>query len=148
MTLTLIDQSWVDKESQGRLNAELQEFTNRNGIRVEVLPAPEAAVEQLATWRGLKRSAATLGGNGYGVSRHSRHPREAAMLVRYLCGREQQRKRCVRSSEPSTIPDFYSLSNASRYISERLDSAFLGNGQGITGGFSRALGGSPCRAYG
>jgi len=57
---------------------------------------------------GSKRSAATLGGNGYGVSRHSRHPREAAMLVRYLCEREQQRKRCLSSSEPSTIPDLYS----------------------------------------
>src|ERR1700757_1494459 len=36
--------------------------------------------------RGRSGIAATLGGNGYGVSRHSRHPREAAMLVRFLCG--------------------------------------------------------------
>src|SRR5271167_4265885 len=51
--LTLIDQVWVDKEYQRRLNEQLAEFTRQSGIRVEVLPAPEAAVEQLATWHTL-----------------------------------------------------------------------------------------------
>jgi len=37
----------------------LQQFTNRSGIRVEVLPAPETAVEQLATWRKLLESEAS-----------------------------------------------------------------------------------------
>ena len=58
ITLTLIDQSWVDKTSQRRLNEELLRFTNQTGIRVQVLPAPEAAVEQLATWRKLLESGA------------------------------------------------------------------------------------------
>jgi len=51
--LTLIDQVWVDKDYQRRLNEQIAEFTKQSGIRVEVLPAPEAAVEQLATWRTL-----------------------------------------------------------------------------------------------
>ena len=59
--LTLIDQGWwVDKESRDRLNEELRLFTNESGIRVEVLPAPESAVEQLATWRKLLEGGATV----------------------------------------------------------------------------------------
>jgi trehalose/maltose transport system substrate-binding protein len=57
--------------------------------------------------QGRARSAATLGGNGYGISRHSRHAGEAAMLVRFLCGRDEQRRRCLRFAEPPTIPDLY-----------------------------------------
>jgi trehalose/maltose transport system substrate-binding protein len=56
---------------------------------------------------GEAGSAATLGGNGYGVSRYSLHPHEAVMLVRFLCGREEQRKRYLKASEPPTIPDLY-----------------------------------------
>ena len=59
-TLTLIDQSWVDKDYRHRLNEELDLFTTRTGIRVQVLPAPEAAVEQLATWRKLLESRAEV----------------------------------------------------------------------------------------
>jgi len=58
VTLTLIDQSWVDEVSQERLHEELEHFTNETGIRVEVLPAPEAAVEQLEAWRKLLESGA------------------------------------------------------------------------------------------
>src|SRR5271166_1889229 len=58
--LTLIDQSWVDEISQERLQEELKQFTNETGIRVEVLPAPEAAVEQLAAWRKLLESGARI----------------------------------------------------------------------------------------
>lgn len=58
--------------------------------------------------RGRARRGSTLGGNGYGVSRHSLHPREAAMLVRFLCGRDEQRRRCLSASRPATIPDLYS----------------------------------------
>lgn len=60
VTLTLIDQSWADKESQGLLNQELRQFTSWSGIRVEVFPAPESAVEQLATWRKLLESGARV----------------------------------------------------------------------------------------
>jgi trehalose/maltose transport system substrate-binding protein len=57
--------------------------------------------------RGQAGFAATLGGNGYGVSRYSRHPREAAMLVRFLTGPEGQARRCRKSAEPPTIPSLY-----------------------------------------
>jgi trehalose/maltose transport system substrate-binding protein len=65
--------------------------------RFDVAPLP----------RGRAGFAATLGGNGYGVSRYSRHPREAAMLVRFLTGPAGQARRCRRSSEPPTIPALY-----------------------------------------
>jgi trehalose/maltose transport system substrate-binding protein len=57
--------------------------------------------------RGRSGFAATLGGNGYGVSRYSRHPREAAKLVRFLTSLEGQARRCRRSAEPPTIPALY-----------------------------------------
>lgn len=60
ITLTLIDQSWVDSDSQRRLNEELARFTSQTGIHVQVLPAPEGAVEQLATWRKLLESGAEV----------------------------------------------------------------------------------------
>jgi trehalose/maltose transport system substrate-binding protein len=56
---------------------------------------------------GRVGGAATLGGNGYGVSRYSLHPHEAEMLVRFLCGRDEQRRRSLNAAEPATIPDIY-----------------------------------------
>jgi len=50
-TLTLIDQAWSSREYQRRLNEELAQFTQQTGIRVEFLPAPETAAEQLAIIR-------------------------------------------------------------------------------------------------
>ncbi len=60
IVLTLIDQNWVDKESRARLTEELRLFTNESGIAVEILPAPEGALEQLATWRKLLEGGATV----------------------------------------------------------------------------------------
>jgi trehalose/maltose transport system substrate-binding protein len=57
--------------------------------------------------RGRAGFAATLGGNGYGISRYSRHPREAAMLVRFLASPEEQARRCRKSAEPPTLPALY-----------------------------------------
>lgn len=71
---------------------------SRTKDKIGIAPLPQ----------GRTRTAATLGGNGYGISRHSRHPREAAMLVRFLCGRDEQRRRCLKFAEPPTIPDLYS----------------------------------------
>ena len=59
-TLTLIDQAWSSREYQRRLNEELAQFTRRTGIRVEFLPAPETAAEQLASFRKLLESGATV----------------------------------------------------------------------------------------
>ena len=58
VTLTLIDQSWIDEVSQEHLHEELMQFTKETGIRIETLPAPEAAVEQLAAWRKLLEGGA------------------------------------------------------------------------------------------
>jgi trehalose/maltose transport system substrate-binding protein len=73
--------------------------------------------------RGRAGFAATLGGNGYGVSRYSRHPREAAMLVRFLASQEEQSRRCRRSAEPPTIPALYKNADvlgANPYVSRVL----------------------------
>ena len=60
VVLTIIDQSWVDKTSQALLGEELQRFTQETGIRVQVMPAPEVAVDQLETWRNLLESGAKV----------------------------------------------------------------------------------------
>jgi trehalose/maltose transport system substrate-binding protein len=56
---------------------------------------------------GHERSAACVGGRGYGVSRQSLHPREAAMLVRFLCRPDVQLSRCQRIGGAPTIPALY-----------------------------------------
>jgi len=73
--------------------------------------------------RGQAGFAATLGGNGYGVSRYSRHPREAAMLVRFLASPEEQARRCRKPSEPPTVPALYKNADvlgANPYVSRVL----------------------------
>ena len=73
--------------------------------------------------RGRAGFAATLGGNGYGVSRYSRHPREAAMLVRFLASPEEQARRCRKPSEPPTVPALYKNADvlgANPYVSRVL----------------------------
>ena len=59
-TLTLMDQAWSSREYQRRLNEELARFTQQTGIRVEFLPAPETAAEQLATFRKLLEGGAKV----------------------------------------------------------------------------------------
>jgi trehalose/maltose transport system substrate-binding protein len=59
-TLTLIDRAWSSREYQLRLTEELAQFTRQTGIRVEFLPAPETAAEQLATWRKLLEGGAKV----------------------------------------------------------------------------------------
>lgn len=59
-TLTLMDQTWVSRDYQRRLNGELAQFTRQTGIRVEFLPGPETTTEQLATYRKLLGSGAKV----------------------------------------------------------------------------------------
>ena len=61
----------------------------------------------IASLPGRVRTAATFGGSGFGVSRYSAHPREAAMLVRYLSGREEQITRCRNTTDAPTISQLY-----------------------------------------
>jgi len=57
--------------------------------------------------RGRAGISGTLGGNGYGVSRYSLHPHEAAMFVRFLCGHKEQLRRAQSPEEPPSIPALY-----------------------------------------
>jgi trehalose/maltose transport system substrate-binding protein len=57
--------------------------------------------------KGQVGHSATLGGAGLSVSPHSRHPKEAVALVRYLCRRDVQLARSLVTSQPPTIPDLY-----------------------------------------
>jgi trehalose/maltose transport system substrate-binding protein len=59
VTVTLIDQGWLDNEFQDWRNQEIDQFTHETGIHVEILPAPEAAVDQLAMWQRLLENGAT-----------------------------------------------------------------------------------------
>jgi trehalose/maltose transport system substrate-binding protein len=72
-----------------------QECPIRDRFNIAPLPGGSAGI------------AATLGGSGYGVSRHSLHPREAAMLVRFLCSRDEQVRRSRNTTDPPTIPQLY-----------------------------------------
>lgn len=53
------------------------------------------------------RSAATLGGENLAVSRYSRHPAEAASLVRFLTSRAEQKRRAIEGGLNPTIGDLY-----------------------------------------
>jgi trehalose/maltose transport system substrate-binding protein len=56
---------------------------------------------------GAAGAASVIGGDGYGVSRHSLHPREAAMLVRFLGSRDEQVRRSHVVGELPSIPQLY-----------------------------------------
>ena len=49
----MIDQGWFDKEIRDARDLELRQFTQETGIRVDILPAPESAAEQIALWKSL-----------------------------------------------------------------------------------------------
>ena len=61
----------------------------------------------IAPLPGEAKVAATLGGSGFGVSKYSLHPREAAMLVRFLSGRDEQVTRCRNTTDAPTISQLY-----------------------------------------
>jgi len=57
--------------------------------------------------RGRARIATTVGGRAYAVSRHSLYPREASMLVRFLCRPDTQLSRIRKIGGSPTIPELY-----------------------------------------
>ena len=57
--------------------------------------------------RGRARIATTVGGRAYAVSRHSVYPREAAMLVRFLCRPDTQLNRIRKIGGSPTISELY-----------------------------------------
>ena len=57
----MIDQGWFDKEIRDARDLELRQFTHETGIRVDVLPAPESAVEQIVLWKKLLANTRSCG---------------------------------------------------------------------------------------
>src|SRR5258708_5761237 len=57
--------------------------------------------------RGQAGHSDTLVGASLSVSRHSKHPREAIALVRYLCRRDVQLARSLVTSQPPTMPELF-----------------------------------------
>jgi trehalose/maltose transport system substrate-binding protein len=57
--------------------------------------------------RGSSGVATILGGSGYGISRHSPRPQEAAKLVRFLSSGDEQVRRDRDASDLPTIPRLY-----------------------------------------
>jgi len=57
--------------------------------------------------RGRARIATTVGGRAYAVSRHSLYPREASMLVRFLCRPDTQLNRIRKIGGSPTTPELY-----------------------------------------
>lgn len=53
------------------------------------------------------KTSGTLGGWQLAVSRHSRHPAEAADLVRFLTSAAQQKQRAIRAAYNPTLPALY-----------------------------------------
>jgi trehalose/maltose transport system substrate-binding protein len=58
--ITLIDLDWWRKEFIDWRTQAIAGFTRETGIQVEILPAPESTVEQLALWRKLLESGAPV----------------------------------------------------------------------------------------
>lgn len=52
-TLVLIDQGWLSQEYREWHRREMEGFKSETGISVELFPAPETAVDQLALWKRL-----------------------------------------------------------------------------------------------
>src|ERR1700688_1166224 len=59
LTLTLLEQEWTPQRFNEGWQQELQQFTSETGIRVKLLPSPEAVREQLVLWRELLRTGAS-----------------------------------------------------------------------------------------
>ncbi len=100
--------NWSTSHFGTRLRGSVQGLMT--GDNFDVAPLP----------RGRARTAATVGGRGYGVSRHSLHPREASMLVRFLCRPDVQLARGRKIWGTPTVPALYSdteLMAANPYLS-------------------------------
>ncbi len=81
---------------EGIATAQLKTSRIRGKFSVTVLPHDPGAP-----------SASTVGGFGYGVSKFSRHPREAALLVQFLTDRTRQIWRLQANSQMPAIADLY-----------------------------------------
>ena len=58
VTLTLLEQEWTTRQFSQGWQQELEQFTSETGIRVKLLPSPEAVRAQFVVWRELLRTGA------------------------------------------------------------------------------------------
>lgn len=58
---------------------------------------------------GSAGHASTLGGASLSISRTTRHPREAAALLRYLCRRDVELARALATSQPPVMPELFAI---------------------------------------
>jgi trehalose/maltose transport system substrate-binding protein len=82
----------------------------RNWAASPWISSPKFSMDQFdiaSLPRGKARIATTAGGRAYAVSRRSLHPREAAMLVRFLCRPDIQLNRSRNLGGAPTIPELY-----------------------------------------
>jgi trehalose/maltose transport system substrate-binding protein len=117
--------SWVnDVSPQGVINYSEEEcrgvFQSANAVFMRNWPyawpllnaedSPvrgKVAVAQLPKGGEDGKHSATLGGWQLAVSKYSRHPKEAADLVRYLTSREEQKRRAIVGGFNPTIDALY-----------------------------------------
>lgn len=117
--------SWVGRISPAEVLGEAEEDSRRRfqaGQAVfmrnwpyawALLQGPDSAVAGRVGVQALPRGgdaaqgAAALGGWQLAVSRHSRHPREAAALVMHLTSAAVQKDRAIRGAYPPTRPALY-----------------------------------------
>lgn len=58
---------------------------------------------------GRAGRTATLGGASLSISRTTRHPKEAAALLRYLCRRDVELARALATSQPPVMPELFKM---------------------------------------
>jgi trehalose/maltose transport system substrate-binding protein len=78
--------------------ANAPDSTVKDKVGITVLPK--------GTGEGA-RNAAALGGQELGVSKYSQHPKEAADLVRYLTGVDEEKRRAIKGAFAPTRRSIY-----------------------------------------
>ncbi len=84
--------------------------------KVGVVPLPSGGPDG--------KPSGALGGWHLAVSRHSKHPKEAADLITFLTSAEQQKKRAIEASYNPTIPALYEdpeILGANPFLGELLE---------------------------
>lgn len=104
--------NYAEEETRGVFQTGRAVFMRNWPYAWPLVNGPDSPVRGLVGVALLPRgredgSAAILGGEGLAVSRYSRHPQEAASLVRYLVSRAEQKRRAIEGGFNPTIGDLY-----------------------------------------
>ncbi|HET6181740.1 MAG TPA: extracellular solute-binding protein [Candidatus Sulfotelmatobacter sp.] len=87
-----------------------------------MIPNPDATIAIALLPGGSVRRASTIGGQSLAVSKYSRHPQEAAALVRYLTSHDEQLTLWKKHAMLPARRDFYA---SSEYLQDRPEIAQL-----------------------